>query len=200
MLRRNFAASWRFYASLPNSLPKPLFRLGASGLSLEHAPSRLDPISIKAHHQFDRYAEPYKVQFPYFVSLSRVLYFRLFPSEFAKNRLEPHERAWTDSESRNLSIRILEKFVMQVREGGKKAIVLLLPSPPQVAENHPTYYSSYIGLIRRVLPDLCVVDPFAGLRQQYATFGSLATPQGHFNARGNAAIAKALFGAIHEPC
>src|SRR5262245_52819870 len=38
MLRRNFAASWRFYASRTNSLPKPLFHLGASGLTLQQAP------------------------------------------------------------------------------------------------------------------------------------------------------------------
>ena len=85
MLRRNFAASWRYYASLPNSVPKPLFRLGAARLILEEAPRRLDPISIEAHHKFDRYAVPYRVAFPYFVSLARVLYYRLLPNEFAKD-------------------------------------------------------------------------------------------------------------------
>jgi hypothetical protein len=200
MLRRNFAASWRFYASLPNSLPKPLFHLeGASRLLLEPAPLRLDTISIETHHKFDRYAEPYRVQSPYFMSLARVLYYRLFPSELAKNRLEPHENAWTDSESRNLSIRILEKFVVHVREDDKQAIVLLLPTPAQVIENRPPY-ASYIQLIRRDFPDLCVVDPFNSLREQYATFGTLAAPEGHFNSRGNTAIAKAIFSAIRDHC
>jgi hypothetical protein len=200
MLRRNFAASWRFYASLPNSLPKPLFHLdGASRLSLEQPPPRLDPISIEAHHKFDRYAKPYRVQFPYFISLARVLYYRLLASQFAKNRLEPHESAWTDSDSRNLSIRILEKFVAHVREDDKKAIVLLLPTPAQVVENRPPY-ASYIQLIRREFPDVCVVDPFDSLREQYATFRTLTAPEGHFNNRGNAAIANAVFAAIRAHC
>jgi hypothetical protein len=197
MLRRNFAASWRFYASRSNSLPKPLFHLGASGLTLQQAPPQLDPVSIKAHHNFDRYAEPYRIEFPYFVSLVRVLYYRLLPAEFAKTRLEPNHIAWTDPASVNVSIGILEKFVRDVREDGKNAVVLLLPMPAQVAENRRPYVS-YIGMIRNVLPDVCMVDPFAALRERYSKSETLAAPQGHFTASGNAAIAKAVLGAIHD--
>jgi hypothetical protein len=199
MLRRNFAASWRFYASLPNSVPKPFFHLGPSGISLERAPPQLDSVSIKTHHRLDRYAIPYRVEFPYFVSLARVLYYRLFPKEFSKNRIDPHDAAWSDSESLNLSIGILEQFVTEIRKDGKKVVVLVLPTPAQVAENRRPY-ASYRGAIQHVLPDVCVVDPFQGLRDRYATSGTLSAPKGHFNSSGNGAIAKAVFEAIHEAC
>ena len=86
-----------------------------------------------------------------------------------------------------------------VREDGKKAIVLLLPVPPQLADSDSPY-ASYIGAIRRVLPEVCVVDPIGNLREQHASSETLATPKGHFNSSGNAAIAKAVFRAIRTLC
>src|SRR5215208_472024 len=71
MLRRDFAASWRFYAGLPNTLPKPMFHIDGGELVLVNAPQRLDPRLIATHHRFDRYADPFRVDFPYFLSFLR---------------------------------------------------------------------------------------------------------------------------------
>ena len=128
MLRRNFAASWRFYAGLPNSLPKPFFRPSATEPNLQTAPRHLDPASIKAHHEFDRYAEPYRVEFPYSLSLIRIIYYRLSPAAFAKNRLEPDESAWTDPDSTQLSLEILSSFI-NAAEADRKTVIILLIYP-----------------------------------------------------------------------
>ena len=195
MLRRNFAASWQFYAGLPNSLPKPFFRLSATGLNVETAPRRLDPALIKAHHKFDRYADPYRVEFPYAPSLIRIIYYRLFPTAFAKNRLEPHDSAWTDPDSTKLSLEILSSFIKAAEADRKTPIVLLFPTPDEVAEDRRSY-ASFLTLIRGRWPSTCVVDPFDVLRERYRKGEGLRAPNGHFNDSGNEAIATAVFQAI----
>jgi hypothetical protein len=197
MLRRNFAASWRFYASHPNTLPKPFFRLGESGLILEAAPERLDQESIRAHHKFDRYADPYRVEFPYFVSLVRVLYYRLFRADFARNRIEPRERAWTDPDPVRLCLAILQAFLKSEKENGNIPVVLMIPNAEEVAENARPYIN-FVSLARSEWPSLCIVDPFDLLREQYGKGLNLSAPRGHFTGSGNEAIALALFQAIQK--
>jgi hypothetical protein len=197
MLRRNFAASWRFYEQRPNTLPKPFFRFSESGLILEAAPEHLDQESIRAHHEFDRYAEPYRVEFPYFVSLVRVLYYRLFPTAFATNRIEPRERAWTDPDSVRLCLAILQVLLKSEKEDGNIPVVLMTPNYNEVAENSRPY-GNFIGLARSKWPSLCVVDPFELLRERYNSGVTLRAPDGHFTGSGNEAIALALFQAVRE--
>src|SRR5262249_7026483 len=55
MLRRNFAASWRFYASQRDSLPKPFFRIERGALKLKKPPMTLNQEAIRKHHAYDRY-------------------------------------------------------------------------------------------------------------------------------------------------
>jgi hypothetical protein len=197
MLRRNFAASWRFYAGLQNSLPKPFFRLTDTALQLESAPARLDQASIKAHHKFDRYADPYRVEFPYSLSLMRVLYYRLFSASFSKNRLEPDVRAWHDPDSTRLSLEILSLLIRKVKADRKILMILLLPTPDEVAEDRRPY-SSFIALIRKRWPKICIVDPFYLLHEQYLKGEGLRAPGGHFNATGNELIAAAVFQATYK--
>src|ERR671929_1806829 len=128
MLRRNFAASWRFYASLPDALPKPMFHIDTGELVLDKAPQRLDPALVAAHHQFDRYAEPFRVGFPYFPSLLRVLYYRLVPSAYAANRIEPYNTVWDNSAAVELSLQLLRRHVDEAMKDGKKFTVVLVPT------------------------------------------------------------------------
>lgn len=197
MMRRNVAASWRFYASLPDSLPKPMFRIDADDLVLEKAPQSLDRASIAAHHRFDRYAEPFVVGFPYFPSLLRVLYYRLSPSAYAANRIEPYGSVWANEAAVDLSFRLLQRFVRDAVRQGKKIAVMLVPTA-QAAAADQRLYAGYLERVRRALPEVCLIDPLPELRAQYSASGPLNAPGQHFNAAGNDAIARAAFARIRE--
>jgi hypothetical protein len=184
-------------AGLPNTLPKPIFHIGGKELVLEKAPERLDPALIAAHHRFDRYAEPFRVGFPYFVALLRVLYYRLIPSAYAENRIEPYNRVWNNSAAVNLSLQLLRKHRGETTKDGKKLAVLLVPTAAEVASNERAY-ARYLELVRQTLPEICLIDPFAALRAQYEKSGPLNEPNQHFNTIGNAAVAAAVFTGIKE--
>jgi hypothetical protein len=196
-MRRNFAASWRFYAGLPNTLPKPMFHLDGRELVLDKAPQRLDAVLIAAHHRYDRYADPYRVGFPYFFSLLRVLYYRLIPSAYAGNRIEPYNTVWNNPAAVNLSLRLLEKNLADVITDRKKLAVILLPEAAEVASNQRAY-AHYIDRVQEQMPETCLIDPFATLRAQYQSVGPLNQPDKHFNAAGNTAIAAAVFTQLKQ--
>jgi hypothetical protein len=194
-LRRNLAASWRFYGSIPNSLPKPFFRLSGDDLLLEKPPANLDRMSIRKHHRFDRYARPFVVQFPYSAALLRVLYYRTFSDAWRLNRVEPYESAWTHPDARALSFRILQRFAKVVSQDEKKIIFLIVPNADGVAQDRKVY-ADYVGELAMLIPNVCIVDAFPILRAKFGAVGSLKAPKQHFNEFGNEAIASALFGAI----
>lgn len=195
MLRRNFAASWRFYASIPNALPKPFFRLLDGTLKLEKSPAELNSESIRAHHVHDRYAKPFVVEFPYSIALARVLYYRIVKTAYAQNRIEPFETVWTDPDAVGLSSAIVQNFVTAASADGKRVALVPLPSPEHVATGRAPYRDFVAGL-ERPNPNLCIIDPFAALLAKHQSVGALRAPDGHFNKDGNQAIASAIFNAI----
>jgi len=197
MMRRDFAASWRFYGFLPKSLPKPLFRLNDGILTLEKPPPTLETESIGKFHLHDRYAVPFVVRFPYSLALSRILYYRAVKTAFANNRLEPHEVVWRDQEVLALTSAILQRFMQDASGDGKKLVLLMLPTPGQVASNWPPY-DNYVAKLHKIMPDLCVIDPFASLRAKYNIGGTLGAPKGHFSKTGNEAIAQAVFNSLSD--
>jgi hypothetical protein len=195
MMRRDFAASWRFYGFLSKALPKPLFRLHNGTLELEKPPPILETASIRRHHVNDRYAVPFVVEFPYSLALARVLYYRAVKTAFAHNRLEPHEVVWRDQEALALTSAILQRYMQDASGDRKRLVLLMLPAPGQVASNWPPY-DSYVAKLHESMPDLCIVDPFASLRAKYNVGGTLSAPKGHFNKAGNEAIAQAVFNSL----
>jgi hypothetical protein len=85
---------------------------------------------------------------------------------------------------------------MQDASGDRKKLVLLmLPTPEQVASNRPPY-DSYVAELHESMPDLCVIDPFASLRAKYNVGETLRAPKGHFNKAGNEAIAQTVFNSL----
>jgi hypothetical protein len=193
-LRRNFAASWRFYASIQTA-PKPFFHLHDGTLEFEQAPADLDRESIRKHHLHDRYAKPFVVQFPYSASLIRVLYYRGVRSAYASNRIEPYESAWQNPDAIELSLAILRKFSEAVSAAGHRMVVVMVPTADAVARDRRPYVE-YIDKLKRMVPGFCIVDPMDALRAKFQAVGSLRAPEGHFNAAGNEAIASAVFAAI----
>jgi hypothetical protein len=200
-LRRNFAASWRFYASLPNSLPKPFFRLVGEELLLEKPPAHLDRRSIRRHHRFDRYARPFVVEFPYSVALLRVLYYRAFPEAWSANRIEPYETVWNDPDAAALSLRILKQFSEAASKDGKKMVLLVVPNAASVGRGRRVY-ANYVDELAKFIPNVCIVDAFPALRAKFEAVGTLKAPKEHFNDFGNEAIASGLFHTLRKgpPC
>ena len=198
MIRRNHAASWRYFAGMTPSLPKPMFRLVEGALVLEKNPQRTDSEAIMNHHKFDRFAAPYKVEFPYLLSLLRVLYYRLFSEEFFKNRLL-RDYEWKTSDGLELSKEILIAFVSDVQNSGKSPVVLLLPRPEWVATGHRPYHG-YLEWMVSAFPGVCVIDPFPYLEHMSGAETALRAPRGHFNKEGNAVIAQAIFRELNGRC
>jgi hypothetical protein len=185
-----------FYASRADTLPKPFYRLGQMGLTLEAAPTVLDPEYIRAHHKWDRYAEPYRVEFPYFLALVRIAYYRLFHKAFIKNRLQG-PRAWTDADSLGLSLAITSNFIKAAKEDGNRLVILMIPKPSDVAKNVPPY-AMFMSRVRDMSPTTCVVDPFESLRKRYNREGNLSAPEGHFKSSANDAIASAIVEGLRQ--
>ena len=196
MLRRNHAASWRYYAGMINSLPKPMFRLLNGRLMLEANPPRNDPDAIQRHHQFDRFAAPYKVNFPYTLSLFRVLYYRVFKDQFLDNRLQ---ETWKADDALELSEAILTAFVTNVENSGKRPVILFMPRPAEAAEGQRPY-ADYIEWVTNMFPRVCVVDPVSDLERASRSGAVLRAPNGHYTRDGNAAIAHALFRELSGRC
>ena len=197
MLRRNLAASWRFYAGLPNTVPKPIFHIKAGQLVLERAPQQLDAAQIAAHHRFDRYAAPFRIGFPYSLSLLKVLYYRMVPSAYAANRIEPFNTVWNTPAAVNLSIKLFAAHVGDAKRDNKKFVLLLVPSTGDVASNQRVY-TAYRERVAEAVPGVCIIDLLTPLRAQYELSGPLNAPEQHFNAVGNQAIATAVLNGIKD--
>jgi hypothetical protein len=199
MMRRNFAASNRFYGGEKNSFPKPYYVLEDGKLTLISPPGALQADLIKKHHDQDRYYTLFDIHFPYFISLAKVIFNRIDASSFRLNRIMPREIAWTLDESVEKSRKILDIFVANIRRDGMIPVVILFPDPHHV-HNDQKPYKPYMDSLRRDDPELCIVDPFESLRVFHEKQGMLNAPYGHFNGVGNAAIASAVYKAVKETC
>jgi hypothetical protein len=199
MIRRNFAASNRFYAGRKNSFPKPYFVTEDGKMSLRSPPPTLQANSIKKHHDHDRYYAPFDIHFPYFISLAKTIFIRASTHQFMKNRIMPAEIAWEFDESVEKSQEILNIFVETVRKDDMIPIVIIFPAPHYIHDNIKPY-KKYMDSLRRNDPDLCIVDPFDSLRTIYEKRGNVGAPYGHFNAAGNEAIASAVYEAVDATC
>jgi hypothetical protein len=199
MIRRNFAASNRFYGGQKNSFPKPYFVMEGGRMSLRSPPPTLQANLIKKHHDHDRYYELFDIHFPYFISLAKTIFIRLSSRRFMENRIMPAEVAWELDESVEKSQKILNIFVETVRRDNMIPIVIIFPAPRNIHDNRKPY-EQYVDLLKRNDPDLCIVDPYDNLRTIYEKRGDLGAPYGHFNAAGNEAIASAVYEAVDATC
>jgi hypothetical protein len=190
MLRRNFAASWAFYAGRSESTIKPMFVIRDGALWRPPLPETNSITDIRNYHEHDRYYFPFKIGFPYFLSLLKVLYYDLDMAAFDRRMLT--NDFFTDIDSVRLETILLDKTESSAAGKGQKLAVLFFPSPDQAqAGIYP--YKEFMDRYSARHPEVCVIDPGPALTKAHH---AMKAPNGHFNTFGNAVIGETVAAAL----
>jgi hypothetical protein len=204
MLRRDLAASWVFYAG--RDIPpkygfpeyfyeKPYFVL--RGNELVPVPLPPDPVThrdLERHHQYDFFKLRLwtRFGFPYSFAVGPALY-RHFTRDPELFRHDLFWRPEHPSGAGQLALRLIARLSEQVARSGGKLAVVLTPLPAEVREGGVSF-DSFLAALRAQSPTVCVINPFAKLREVALSEArpALAMPDGHYSVHGNRAIAAAV--------
>lgn len=192
MLKRNLAASHRFYAGRKD-YPKPLTVFNNGVLTVESPPDPHDCAAMKAHHAHDYFANGFLVGFPYTLSVPRVL-MKMSRSSVIRTWNVP--RPW-DSPFKEPAMAWLERAERYAKENSNTNVYLFLTIGSNVAAGRKPY-EGFLNEFRKKFPRAYVVDAFSDLKSAYEKTGKILAPQSHYNAYGNQIIAGVLYRVMKE--
>jgi hypothetical protein len=194
------AASWTFYSSGPEHLPKvrmtkPFYLINPAGeLTYVQRPSQ-QPSAIEAHHAHDLFRTMWTpLKPPFSLHVAYAIYHKWFvPRATDMNLADSVEPV---VELRRLAWQILHQSFDNKRTE-PKVVILMIPTP-EYSLNPVSDYSSYLNEIRSTLPTACLIDPHPHLHEALKDHGLKAarTSSGHYSAEGNAALASAVAAGL----
>lgn len=118
---------------------------------------------------------------------------RFWRRTFDRDRIRRGMSLNEHSESFDIMLRIMHSFADAVRAAGARPIVLMVPVRSEIEMFEQLGRTSYEGLKRRIEQlGMSTIDPVAALAAASRDGSSLFAPGGHFAARGNAIIARAV--------
>jgi hypothetical protein len=120
---------------------------------------------------------------------------------FLRGRLgvkrEPEDVFEKDGEALQVTTRIVQSFHREAEADGAQFVCLLIRDPPRLKTYKRVPWQPMLDAL--AADHVCVVDP-SSLLMDVAHGENLKAPNGHYLARGNAAIAASLADALRDRC
>lgn len=205
MLRRNFAASWVYYG-LPESKGslRPYFSINKfrTGIELNNLPLKTDLPDIIKHHSKDRYRKLYNIQFPYFYTLLRNLYYRLDQSKFNEVAISIRANVYNDKDAIFIQTELMKKIIKEAVNKGFDLGFVYLATPAQTHVSKPPYtnFIFTLPIELKAKNHVFTIDTHKRLYEKSLLQKGVIfrAPGGHFNSLGNEIIAKTVYRSINN--
>lgn len=191
MLRRNLAASWLFYGGQKGRALKPYFELTPQGkLQQIPWPRNATTSDIRAYHSKDIFFDSYDLKFPYFLHMSKSVFFQL------KTRLE-NKGIFFDKHAKVLPLQlaILDEFSALVTQRRSELVLVYYPSLAELANNRFSY-SAQLEKFKAKHPHACIIDTGPALLTAVKKGISVGAPAGHFDTKGNEIVASVVVDGL----
>jgi hypothetical protein len=170
---------------------KPLFRSNGDDLELVHRPKSTLK-AIEAYYDLDAAkADWTALSFPYSLSVARAIFKKFDRVAFAD--IGPIAPAAYSGPIRSLGIQLIGKIDSFAAANHDRLALVFLPAIDTDLDARGLFGS----IIEHLPSNLCTIDPTQEL-QTARRAGAIGLPNGHYNAAGNAAVAKAISRGLKE--
>ena len=195
MLRRNFAASWLYYCckDMKRSLkPKYYYDDSANSFSLKNIPLSFGYDEVSRHHITDRFSKNFKLKWPYSISMTKALLAQSPVKSLLRDTLEPTTIDKQDEDVRGLQFWLMQQVLELARARGYSVLFVFMPSIDALASTGSSGFEKFFAKSRSELKG--VDSNFLDVSSYFSgpNLDNLKATHGHYNAAGNALVAKAV--------